>query len=58
MFTRPRLGGFVRKQLEQVFSRAGFVDIRFAEAATITKPSSRTGTSRNFSIFLFTATRE
>ena len=50
--------GFDRKQLKQVFSRAGFVDIRFAEAATITKPSSRTGTSRNFSIFLFTATRE
>ena len=38
--------------------RAGFVDIQFAEAATITKPSSRTGTTRQFSIFLLTATRE
>jgi hypothetical protein len=50
--------GFDRMQLKQVFSRAGFVDIRFTEAATITKPSSRTGIGRNFSIFLFTATRE
>ncbi|MCX6689965.1 MAG: class I SAM-dependent methyltransferase [Methanoregula sp.] len=49
--------GFDRKQLERIFSRAGFVDIRFAEAATIAKPSSRTGKIRNFPIFLLTATR-
>lgn len=50
--------GFDRQQLERVFSDAGFVDIRFTEAATIAKPSSRTGTVRDFSIFLLTATRE
>lgn len=50
--------GFDRKQLEQVFSDAGFVDIRFAEAATIAKPSSQTGIDRNFSIFLLTAIRQ
>jgi len=50
--------GFDRMQLERVFSRAGFADIRFAEAATIAKPSSRTGIGRNFLIFLLTATRE
>ena len=50
--------GFDRDVLWQIFSDAGFRDIRFNEAATITKRSSRTGKIRSFSIFLLTAARD
>jgi ubiquinone/menaquinone biosynthesis C-methylase UbiE len=50
--------GFDRDVLRQIFSDAGFRDIRFYEAATITKRSSGTGQIRSFSIFLLTAARD
>ncbi|GAB6285772.1 MAG: class I SAM-dependent methyltransferase [Methanoregula sp.] len=50
--------GFNREHLAQLFACAGFMNIRFEEAATIAKPSSRTGALRDFTIFLLTATRE
>jgi hypothetical protein len=50
--------GIDRKYLQQVFEQAGFVLVRFHEAATIQKISSRTGKIRDFTIFLMTAIRE
>jgi ubiquinone/menaquinone biosynthesis C-methylase UbiE len=49
--------GIDRNNLQQVFKKAGFDSIRFSEAATIQKMSSRTGKLRNFTIFLMTAQR-
>jgi ubiquinone/menaquinone biosynthesis C-methylase UbiE len=49
--------GIDRKYLQQVFEQAGFVSVRFHEAATIQKTSSRTGKLRDFTIFLMTAQR-
>ena len=50
--------GIDRKYLQQVFEQEGFVSVRFHEAATIQKISSRTGKIRDFTIFLMTARRE
>ena len=47
--------GIDRKYLQQVFEQAGFVSVRFHEAATIQKISSRTGKLRDFTIFIMTA---
>ncbi|PKL69214.1 MAG: SAM-dependent methyltransferase [Methanomicrobiales archaeon HGW-Methanomicrobiales-1] len=49
--------GIDRKNLQQVFEAAGFDSVRFSDAATIHKISSRTGKPRNFTIFLMTAQR-
>ncbi|MFA5221654.1 MAG: class I SAM-dependent methyltransferase [Methanoregula sp.] len=49
--------GFDRNKLMQVFSGAGFQNIRFDEAATVSKKSSLTGNTRDFTIFLMTADR-
>jgi ubiquinone/menaquinone biosynthesis C-methylase UbiE len=49
--------GIDRKYLQQVFEQAGFVSVRFHEAAMIQKISSRTGKLRDFTIFLMTAQR-
>jgi hypothetical protein len=49
--------GIDRKYLQQVFEQAGFVSVRFHEAATIQKISSMTGKLRDFTIFLMTAQR-
>jgi ubiquinone/menaquinone biosynthesis C-methylase UbiE len=49
--------GINRKYLQWVFEQAGFVSVRFLEAATIQKISSRTGKIRDFTIFLMTAQR-
>ncbi|MDO9549621.1 MAG: methyltransferase domain-containing protein [Methanoregula sp.] len=49
--------GIDRKNLQQTFEKAGFDSIRFSEAATIHKISSRTGKPREFTIFLMTAQR-
>ena len=49
--------GIDRKYLQWVFEQAGFVSVRFHEAATIQKTSSRTGKIRDFTIFLMTAQR-
>jgi ubiquinone/menaquinone biosynthesis C-methylase UbiE len=49
--------GIDRNSLQQVFEQAGFVSIRFSDAATIHKTSSRTGKPRDFTIFLMTAER-
>jgi ubiquinone/menaquinone biosynthesis C-methylase UbiE len=49
--------GIDRRYLQQVFEKAGFVSVRFLEAATIQKTSSRTGKLRDFTIFLMTAQR-
>ena len=49
--------GIDRKSLQQVFEQAGFGSIRFSDAATIHKTSSRTGKPRDFTIFLMTAVR-
>jgi ubiquinone/menaquinone biosynthesis C-methylase UbiE len=49
--------GIDRKYLHEVFEQAGFVSIRFHEAATIQKISSHTGTLKDFTIFLMTAHR-
>nr|MDO9326071.1 class I SAM-dependent methyltransferase [Methanoregula sp.] len=49
--------GIDRKNLQQVFEQAGFDSVRFSEAATIHKISSRTGKPRDFAIFLMTAER-
>ena len=50
--------GIDRKYLQQVFEQAGFVSVRFHEAATLQKISSMTGKLRDFTIFLMTAIRE
>jgi len=47
--------GIDRKNLQQAFEQAGFDSVRFSEAATIHKTSSRTGKPRDFTIFLMTA---
>jgi ubiquinone/menaquinone biosynthesis C-methylase UbiE len=49
--------GFNRKALAATFAGAGFSEIRFDEAATIVKRSSRTNNPRRFSIILMTAVR-
>ena len=49
--------GIDRKNLQQVFEEAGFDSIKFSQAATIHKMSSRTGKPRDFTIFLMTAER-
>jgi ubiquinone/menaquinone biosynthesis C-methylase UbiE len=49
--------GIDRNYLQQVFEQAGFVSVRFHEAATIQKISSRTEKLRDFTIFLMTAQR-
>ncbi|PKL57936.1 MAG: SAM-dependent methyltransferase [Methanomicrobiales archaeon HGW-Methanomicrobiales-5] len=49
--------GIDRKDLQRAFETAGFDSIRFSEAATIHKTSSRTGKPRDFTIFLMTAVR-
>jgi ubiquinone/menaquinone biosynthesis C-methylase UbiE len=49
--------GIDRKNLQQAFEKAGFESVRFEEAATIHKISSRSGKPREFSIFLMTAQR-
>jgi ubiquinone/menaquinone biosynthesis C-methylase UbiE len=49
--------GIDRNYLQQVFEKAGFVSVRFLEAATIQKTSSHTGKLRDFTIFLMTAQR-
>ncbi|MEI7858063.1 MAG: methyltransferase domain-containing protein [Methanomicrobiales archaeon] len=50
--------GIDRKNLQQAFEEAGFASVRFSEAATIHKTSSRTGKPRDFTIFLMTAQRQ
>jgi ubiquinone/menaquinone biosynthesis C-methylase UbiE len=50
--------GFSHEVLRQIFSGAGFSEIRFEHAATIAKRSSRTGNIRSFPIFLMTAKRD
>jgi ubiquinone/menaquinone biosynthesis C-methylase UbiE len=47
--------GIDRRYLQQVFEQAGFVSVRFYEAATIQKISSHTGKLMDFTIFLMTA---
>jgi ubiquinone/menaquinone biosynthesis C-methylase UbiE len=47
--------GIDRNYLQQVFEQAGFVSVRFHEAATIQKISSHTGKLKDFTIFLMTA---
>ncbi len=49
--------GIDRKNLQRIFEEAGFDSIRFSQAATIHKTSSRTGKPRDFMIFLMTAER-
>jgi ubiquinone/menaquinone biosynthesis C-methylase UbiE len=49
--------GIDRNELKQAFKQAGFDSIRFSEAATIHKTSSRTGKPRDFTLFLMTAER-
>jgi ubiquinone/menaquinone biosynthesis C-methylase UbiE len=49
--------GFDRGHLHEIFSDAGFRDIRFADACRISRRSSRTGQQREFTIFLMTAAR-
>ncbi|MFA4848517.1 MAG: class I SAM-dependent methyltransferase [Methanoregula sp.] len=49
--------GIDRKNLQHVFEQAGFDSVKFSQAATIHKTSSRTGKPRDFSIFLMMAER-
>jgi ubiquinone/menaquinone biosynthesis C-methylase UbiE len=49
--------GLDRRLMEDVFSVAGFRNIRFYDACRIARRSSRTGQLREFSIFLMTADR-
>lgn len=49
--------GIDRTELQQAFVEAGFDSVRFSEVVTIHKRSSRTGKSRDFTIFLMTAQR-
>jgi len=47
--------GFVRENLKEIFTKAGFVDIQFDNVATLTKVSSKTGEIKDFPIFLMIA---
>jgi SAM-dependent methyltransferase len=49
--------GFDRRHLHEIFSAAGFQDIRFTDACRISRQSSHTGQPRDFTIFLMTAVR-
>jgi ubiquinone/menaquinone biosynthesis C-methylase UbiE len=47
--------GFVRKNLREIFKKAGFTDIQFDNVATLTKVSSKTREIKDFPIFLMIA---
>jgi hypothetical protein len=47
--------GFVRADLVQIFRNAGFTRIQVEDVATLTKASSKTGTVKEFPVFLMTA---
>jgi ubiquinone/menaquinone biosynthesis C-methylase UbiE len=47
--------GFVRENLGEIFSKAGFTGIQFDDVATLTKASSKTGEIQDFPIFLMIA---
>lgn len=49
--------GFVRADLVQIFRNAGFTGIQVEDVATLTKASSKTGTVKEFPVFLMTARR-
>ncbi|MEN6609711.1 MAG: class I SAM-dependent methyltransferase [Methanoregulaceae archaeon] len=50
--------GFSRDALATLFEQTGFRDVRFQEATSIRKISSRTGKLREFTIFLLTASKD
>ena len=46
--------GFNREQLQELFKRAGFSQIKVKTAAQVTKPAAPNGVLREFTIFLIT----
>ncbi len=46
--------GFVRADLVEIFRNAGFTGIQVEDVATLTKASSKTGTVKEFPVFLMT----
>ena len=47
--------GFVRENLGEIFTKAGFSNIQFDNVATLAKVSSKTGEIKDFPIFLMIA---
>jgi ubiquinone/menaquinone biosynthesis C-methylase UbiE len=47
--------GFVRENLGEIFTKAGFSNIQFDNVTTLTKVSSKTGELKDFPIFLMIA---